>query len=422
MTRTYRPRRKPHRPRAMLGAFIVSAMIAVLAAPVLGADPRLDHVEQQLVEKLPGYKRYEAPTTEPTTQPMPELYAEIGGLPLISQRMESGDVSEARGKVLLTGTSYTASGHIHASLYAARPGAAVIQLREGQQITVTGVLAGVVFKGGGTEADDDNTHAAVLVEDGVHLHTVRVTGSQGVGCSIIGKGVKSWYCEFDNNGTIGRGGKSAGDGTPGSGYTEYAAKIHHNNLSLKLKNAANKISRCKDWWVERTRYYDNAGGHQWLDNYNERLVFVDCVFERGTSDKTGEWYKATAFRSELGLPGGVRIIRPVFIDIVGAAIAVNESSSVYVEDPVFGRCKYSVEFRNMLRKDDATGRLKNGKPVDETAFTCRLYQFQMIGATYQPGAGPIVRSGASNTDVRQGRNKLLFGPPRAGEQRIEVPG
>lgn len=293
------------------------------------------------------------------------------------------------------------------------PAVKTIIVPPGKQLILRGKIENTTYDGkekAGRAPNDNGDDAMIIVEDGAQLSNVRITGSRGVGVTIKGQKVTADHLEVDNNAGPGRMLHTRGDGTAGSSYHERDAELHHNNRKLKTTNAGNKATRSSDVIIERAYYHDECGPCQWWDINNERNTMIDCRFKAGIPDDKDR--PPVLLRSELGLPGGLTVLRPTFQDTAYPALSLDESSNVVITDPTFGACRYAAELRNMLRTDDPTGKWRNGKPVDWTKFTWKLWKITINGRiTVTRKTGPVVRSDASNAPVRIHDNHLYLPAP-----------
>jgi hypothetical protein len=354
------------------------------------------------------------PVTPPPVEPPPVTpppaggpYPEIGGVDPNAMPVGDGaDVSSLDGSFRFTrdGT-WTASNGLKTGVKLYAPDGADVKIQLKTQTTAKdATLAGVTFVGFANAKDDNNENACIRLDGRTRTHSVGYTGSAGVMSCVVGDNVTQWYPHVYDCGTIGRGWLKVG------GYVEMFGKIERVGLA-KLTNSANKGTRAKAYgevkdpagnpmhgvYVYGTEYRDNFGGDQWLDNYNKSAWFERCYFANTKTDKSGEWFKGTAFRTELGR-GVVTIKDCRFENVAGAAIAANESPNVKIDGVTFGKCKYTIELRNMLRKDDSTGTW-DGSTANEDTFASRTFNLVVRNCVGLPGAGPAA---LSSTKVKGG--------------------
>jgi len=351
-------------------------------------------------------------------------------IPASYQLFNGNDFSSADGQYKVKAGDYTLNSlsfKTGVDLRAITPGSVVVHIPKGKQATFNKnvTLCGITFVDGGVAKDTNGKNAMLVTNDGVYLHTVRVTKAVGVGILMKGTGLTSWYLEADHNGTSGRMMMSRGTNQkPGSGYTEMYPHLHHNNIGGKKSDAANKGTQTSEYYSKGAEIDNEDDGGQWFD-----ISCWNCVIEEAyihDIKTSAEWFRGVGVRFELNCygtyPSGV--YRSRIERTAGSAFAANESSNLALADCVIGKCYNAAELRQLTRDDDPgdggttgpwpkgpgnrQGPGRPGAPAGTLGWV--TYNINFARNHYLVDAGPITLSdaGSDTKKIKQSTHQIKF--------------
>lgn len=369
------------------------AILLALLAPICFADPRLDHVEDELTRVLPGYQRYVPPSTQPTDPPSTGQVDPIPYPPAPEFIASPGaDLAKLPRAAALSDGEYTTSGDIRQNCVALNPGKATLRLKTGQTPQLPDVFAGTIIDGGGVANSDDLTKAGTF--SGLLVHTCTIQNSAGFGLLTNKPGARVTNCIIAYNGSGGIGGTQKGDVLVDN------CEVHHNNLKYKRTNS-NKWTRARVT-VRDCNYHDNAGRDIWSDNYVQSLTVLRCRFKATVTDKSGDPWKAGNVAAEL--TDKLVVKDCTFDNDVAAGVYINEVMlGTLVEGNRFtGRASLAIELRDLAR----------GKPFHTLKdVTIRANTFN--------GAKTIGASGAGNK-IGLSKNRITI-EGNTGNVSVKIP-
>jgi hypothetical protein len=364
--------------RSCLAAALLLAAIAPAWAQTTQSaeNPRLDHIEDELAAKLPGYVRFELPpppppppVTQPTTQPVPDgdAIAELAATLRAQDRLPTpAEVELCQRWALATGGDYAApdsAKQIAAGTdltklapgdYAAPPGAypfpggrvaagvrvyaaermrATVKGKSGQQCRLEGALYGFSFDGGG-KPGGDNHNAAMLVGSGARFMGGGYQNAVGVAVAAgqvkVKNGKESVASAddarilgnvFRNNGASGSGGKFHGG--------ELAFNVFDENNAGRDGDGANigKLSRSDGVDVHHNVCTGGWFADLWADINNGNLRVRDNVL--AGCKRINKDYQGVGLKLEISSPNHL-IQGNIIYGQHGPAVVLNETRKVRV--------------------------------------------------------------------------------------------
>jgi hypothetical protein len=402
MTRTYHPRRKPNKPRALLGAMLVSVYAVLLLAPLAAAlaDPSVETVDaggkravyipQTQPSDATALPRIEVldidglrsifipkpadPTTKPTDAvpypAIPDFAAQPGA-----------DLSKLPRDAALPDGDYTTSGNIKFNVVALNPGKVRLKLGSKQTPQYPDVFAGVVVTGGGWPKTDELKTAGPRA--GKLAHSCRFTGSEGYGLLVLKDDSLIYNCEIDNNGSGGIGGTGA------EGVHLLHCKVHDNNAKYRRGNSGGGKWTRGSLTIEDCDYYANTGGDVWADNYTKLLRILNSRFVGGQPTSSDKPYYANNIRGEISQK--LEVIGCEFKNDTWAAICVDEIRDGFlISGNVFkGKADKAIEFRDLAR---------SGYQLGAGTVTGNTFDTNALGVSHS-GAGNRISLSAKRITI-----------------------
>jgi hypothetical protein len=382
---------------ALAAALLIAAVCPAWSQTTQPSSPRLDHVEDELAAKLPGYVRF---TSEPPPPPPPNVLTPASGWSSIKPGMTyvlkaTAEPYKAPGKV---GANWKGCTFVSEQLYAA-----VIQGSQGK-VNYDGTAAGgvtwsgVVFQAGGTQ-DRLNDKAGVLTGVKDHVVDCVVEKMWGVGIStnddVVLERVESRF-----NG-------SAAAGGIGDRWRIVDPWFHDCNFQTRDTDGGGiKATRGLYWSVTGGRFERILGVCVWADIKNAGYYVADCsATELGSPSSSKPWL-GNFFKAELDLeaPDGRRSIveRNHVTRNFGPAFLVEESPNVTVRfnlgDVAYGNGsdKDTLHWRQNTRADTQA---KTGKapPAAWWLKNCEAYG----NGPATPGADFVIGTSSANLDERR---------------------